>query len=333
MGLIRKEDIHSSCEEYICKLHSNPNLLINGDFQVWQRGTTFNDLSKIDHKYTADRWRTYAYNANSPTISKHEKGWRVQGANGFNLMFSQIIEEAQLKSLYGKALTLSVEYEILKGNITVTAAIRTDSPLYNMGNGVNRIESPNVNQGTNKIGVLKTTLNSFKNGYKTLMAVIYIDNTNMGDSDLIIKNAKLEIGSVATPFISRSFGEELALCQMYYQRLSIQQIPYVTDPNQLEIPIKLHCSMRKSPTLKWGKPGYLHAVNGSDVKTLCSNVDTPEIEPINNGGDYLSEYFLGLIVSLTVTVEGGTLWTLNASPDASNRISSPSFLEADAEIY
>tara|TARA_Y100001956_G_scaffold70858_1_gene75177 strand:- start:659 stop:1093 length:435 start_codon:yes stop_codon:yes gene_type:complete len=34
-------------------LRSNPNLFINGDFSVWQRGTTF---SNIGGQYTADRW-------------------------------------------------------------------------------------------------------------------------------------------------------------------------------------------------------------------------------------------------------------------------------------
>ena len=247
MGLIRKEDLHESMLNSL----SNPNLLINGDFQVWQRGTTFNDLNKINNKYTVDRWRTYAYNTNFPTISKHEKGWRVQGANGFNLMFSQTIEEAQLKSLYGKDLTLSVEYEILKGNITVSAVIRTDSPLYNKGQGVDRIESPNVDQGTNEIGVLKTTLRSFKNGYKTLMAIIFIRNTNMSDSDLIIKNAKLEIGSVATPFISRSFAEELALCQRYYEVSDGYEIGIGTAwCNEVTTMSKYKVTKRTSPTIK-----------------------------------------------------------------------------------
>ena len=35
---------------------SNPNLLINGDFQVWQRGTSFDLQTNGGYKYTADRW-------------------------------------------------------------------------------------------------------------------------------------------------------------------------------------------------------------------------------------------------------------------------------------
>ena len=37
MGLIRKEDIHDSFWQNGV---SNPNILINGDFQIWQRGNS-----------------------------------------------------------------------------------------------------------------------------------------------------------------------------------------------------------------------------------------------------------------------------------------------------
>ena len=36
------------------------NLIINGNFDVWQRGTTFNTATVSDH-YSADRWKYYNY--------------------------------------------------------------------------------------------------------------------------------------------------------------------------------------------------------------------------------------------------------------------------------
>ena len=38
------------------------------------------------------------------------------------------------------------------------------------------------------------------------------------DNEIEITGVQLEVGSVATPFEHRSFGEELALCQRYYQK-------------------------------------------------------------------------------------------------------------------
>jgi hypothetical protein len=38
------------------------------------------------------------------------------------------------------------------------------------------------------------------------------------DNELFITGLQLEVGSVATPFEHRSFGEELALCQRYYEK-------------------------------------------------------------------------------------------------------------------
>ena len=59
-------------EKEIVYVGSNPNLLINGDFQVWQRGTSFDLQTAGKFAYTADRWSVAT--SNSYHIEKAENG-------------------------------------------------------------------------------------------------------------------------------------------------------------------------------------------------------------------------------------------------------------------
>lgn len=89
---------------------SNPNLLINGGFAVWQRGESFT-FARTGYGaggYTADRWRVWA-NADSTggniTVTKAEDGMHVE-SDGAAFM-SYRLEEADLAQLNGKSPTLS----------------------------------------------------------------------------------------------------------------------------------------------------------------------------------------------------------------------------------
>ena len=89
---------------------SNPNLLINGGFAVWQRGESFT-IPRTGYgagKYTADRWRVWA-NADSTggnlTVTKADDGMHIE-ADGAGFATYRF-EEAEMKKLSGKTVTLS----------------------------------------------------------------------------------------------------------------------------------------------------------------------------------------------------------------------------------
>ena len=89
---------------------SNPNLLINGGFAVWQRGESFT-IPRTGYgagKYTADRWRVWA-NADSTggniTVTKADDGMHIE-ADGAGFATYRF-EEAEVKKLSGKTVMLS----------------------------------------------------------------------------------------------------------------------------------------------------------------------------------------------------------------------------------
>lgn len=97
-------------EEKVSTL-SNPNLLINGGFTVWQRGESFT-IPRTGYgtgKYTADRWRVWA-NPDSTggniTVTKTADGMHVKSDGG--ALMSYRFEAADVEALSGKTLTLSL---------------------------------------------------------------------------------------------------------------------------------------------------------------------------------------------------------------------------------
>jgi len=66
------------------------------------------------------------------------------------------------------------------------------------------------------------------NSTPTVLRAFYSVIRNAGEisttGSIYIQWVKLELGSVATPLIPRSTGEELALCQRYYQKSYLQTV-------------------------------------------------------------------------------------------------------------
>ena len=83
----------------------------------------------------------------------------------------------------------------------------------------------------------------------------YIDIAGTSGASVQITGVQLEVGSVATPFEHRSYGEELALCQRYYQKLGGgSNTPIGMGINNAgnstrATYIKFHSLMRSAPSL------------------------------------------------------------------------------------
>jgi len=243
----------------------NNNILINPSFTVNQRGDV------IDHNtasYGPDRWRVSGISDTGGTMSQSTT--TIDPATGINKLLvkhrnatgpsyiRQYIEAVNLQGLYSKEMTLSFGYSDVSGSGIPWVRVGSwDSSgdfkeLYH--------EAP-TSLGDNRWTCTFTL--STKDGTipdpseRGLDVLIWPNEKNNAPSEWSLWETKLEAGSVVTPFIARSHGEELALCQRYYyqpanlagtNRYGIWQGRTVNAENYNNT-FTLPVSMRASPTL------------------------------------------------------------------------------------
>lgn len=172
-----------------------PNLLINPDFKINQRGYTAQSIN-VNAQYTVDRWMVNALNA--PTVLTPLSGGGVTVANNhgsYTSSISQPIEKP--KEVYGKKITLSARVNGTILSITGTAP-QTDT-LSNIASMDDFSEHVKLRL-TNDSGAI-------------IYATIVIEAQNTVTIDWV----KLEIGEEATPFSPPDPATELEKCEYYFE--------------------------------------------------------------------------------------------------------------------
>jgi hypothetical protein len=214
------------------------NKIINGDFGVWQRGTSFsfNNASA----YTADRW--YAGCSNAVTVSQqaftagtapvagYESTYfvrfnRTSRPTIYDDYFLQRIED--VRTFAGQTITFSFWAKTNSGTTTLSGAYVEQW----FGSG----GSSNVYVNTSGALTLTTTWQRFSTtmtmpsiagktiGAGSFVAINFAMANSLGTSAVYdIWGVQVEAANVPTPFTtaSGSIGGELALCQRYYQRFT-----------------------------------------------------------------------------------------------------------------
>ena len=207
----------------VANIAGRKNLIINGGFDVWQRGTSFTSANS----FTADRWYI---NSGSATVAASQQSFLVgqtevpyspsyflrMGIAGADTR--QVLHKVEgISKFSGQAVTLSYW---AKSNIAVTPDCRLFA-IYNGSSDEVLNYIANVEIGTGWAKYTHTfNIKSFSGKTIGPDSCLQIDWTFFDDSnyEFDIANVQLEVGSIATDFEHRSYGEELALCQRYYQQ-------------------------------------------------------------------------------------------------------------------
>jgi hypothetical protein len=218
------------------------NLILNGNFDVWQRGTSGTS------GYVSDRWTTGNVNGTTTAISqqsftvgqtdvpgepKYYHRTVVTSASASNSLsiFEQRVEDVRTGA--GQLVTISF-YAKADSNKNMSLEM-----LQDFGSG--------GSSDVNSLGVQKFSLTSSWQKFTKTVTLPSISGKTVGTSSYLacnfwmdagssfnsrtdslgnqsgtfdIAQMQLELGNVATPFEHRSYGEELLNCARYYYKFN-----------------------------------------------------------------------------------------------------------------
>ena len=222
-------DIHVTATEkaaWNAVNYSNPNLLINPDFRINQRGQ-----AEYTSGYTVDRWYSPGKCSAAP-ISGGVKLTSTVTASSTTHAFWQDFEFPLPPGKY----TLSLKAADITG--VWAARIRTVTAA---GDYVDSYYTPRLQAGINSV-----TVDLPDSEYISAVSVSLNKGIEIGDS-LTIEWMKLENGS-ATLFVHPDLATELEKCQRFYQ---------IRSTNDID-PLDLRPSMRTITDIKAVEGGYAY---------------------------------------------------------------------------
>jgi hypothetical protein len=217
------------------------NKIINGDFGIWQRGTTFNSIAT--GTYTADRWSgafingtcnvtQQAFTAGTAPVAGYESQYFLRFARtstaGTADFFGQKIED--VRTFAGQTATISFWAKC--STASANGIIFYLSQNFGSG-GSSAIDiSPSTTTGSVTTSWTRysatftvPTIAGKTIGASNFLAMVFQFPTAHGNVSFDIWGVQVEYGAKATPFetATGTIQGELAACQRYYQVISAYQ--------------------------------------------------------------------------------------------------------------
>ena len=249
---------------------SNRNLIINGGFDVWQRGTSFTGSG-----YTSDRW---IISTGEPATAITKTASRDK-RNTLKITFGSVIScnldqriEAFGNVGSNQPVTLSFYVRGSKATTGDFCRIRNHTTS-------TTLETLYYDITTSWTKVTKT-FSANSTWAKDDVARLYLfsaQSSAWSSSDYVeFSDVQLEVGDTATPFEHRSYGDELQRCQRYYYEAELTTAwfndGYLSTNGFSVQSIPFPVSMRAKPT----------ATGDMSTNWVTSNVVTQFINSYNN---------------------------------------------------
>jgi hypothetical protein len=271
------------------------NRLLNSDFGIWQRGTSFVTAGKV---YCADRWEIWASGATTNVTAAQVAGtngvkWamkfgRQAGVVGSNIpLLSTTLESLESLEYAGKQVTVS--FEALKGanysggtlSVNLLTGIGTDQNFSAFTGSVTQSSFITLTAGMLVHSVTFTVASGVT---QVAVQFAYTPTGTAGADDTVtVQKVQLELGAVATPFAinGANVASELSSCKRFARRFSSALaagahfgIGRVTSATAALILIPFDTEMRAVPTFAATNITGLN-LNGVAVTSITLDWATP----------------------------------------------------------
>lgn len=242
---------------------SNPNLLINGDMRIAPH------QSSLGYQYVIDRWLS-----NWP--SNHGLVACTRKYSGEHFFLESIVQSViDTGSMYHDLIQILEDqdngYSALSGKtVTFSAQVNCTGDYSSLA--IKYLDSNNTQYTASKQipkdfqGLISVTARLPTNIHRIFVGLFctrFLTEADVGTYHNIL-DAKLEIGSIATPLYPRSYAEELAMCRRYFCLLPYCNIRAVqTSTDDIYFNIILPIAMR-STTVHMGTESNDWQITNSD---------------------------------------------------------------------
>jgi hypothetical protein len=263
-AMLRAETVAE--QQALIGISGRRNFIMNGRGFIDQRGKSGASLNAGE--FSLDRWSS----STAGTTMTQLSGGGFKSARTSEVAWARISHRVEdcYNAIGTNELTISfdIKWNTHSGNDNSMVYLRW---LQDNGTETGTAAALDISKTglSSKEKFTKTfTMPSDATNPEHLMILFYGCNGTASVWDFELDNIQLELGKVATPFEHRSYGEELALCQRYYERFDASGNFYtaVSSANTPRINGTWMVAKRVAPTMTatggWAMGGVIYGYEG-----------------------------------------------------------------------
>ena len=226
----------------------NRNILVNGSFQISQRGdySSASATALNNYVFKLDRWNNHTITITStvqhlsgfPTTNeKYVRTVATSTGSGYMRMFQRV--EGNFE---GRELTFSAWVRSNRPTRLLTictgAWLSNDTSARHSGNGQWEKLTLTATSGNFNSPHFVISNNAIDHGATNVVTGDYFD----------VANCQLEEGKIATPFEYRTYGQELEMCQRFFQIVEAAA-GHASSTSAVEFTYQFNTEMNHTPTV------------------------------------------------------------------------------------